>query len=94
MSSDLEESDESDEEASYGSEEDTARLRRSMEHELRLLTEPTPYKRIMKSRTSKEWKEAESKRGFGYTGLSDRRRRALDQKAREKAVTDAKLRKS
>lgn len=94
MSSDPEDSDISDEEASYDSEEDTVRLQRSMEHELRLLMELTPYKTIMKSHTSKEWKKAESKRGFGYTGRSDRRRRELEQRAREKAVSDEKLRKS
>jgi len=75
-------------------EDDKERLRLCEEHELRLLKQLTSWDRIMKPCTEKEWKQAESKHGLGYNGLSNRRQRELRQKAREKEKVDEKLRKT
>jgi len=82
-----------DEEGVYD-EDDEQRLQLYEEHELRLLKQLTSWDEIMKPCTKKEWKQAESKRGFGYNGLSERRQRELRQKAREKERVDEKLRKT
>ncbi len=74
--------------------EEMAHLERTMQHELQLLHEPTPYDRIMKKHTAAEWKEAEKNRGFGYTGNSDRNTRRKDGLARKKGKSDAKLQTS
>jgi hypothetical protein len=55
-----------------------------LELELQKLTQPTSYEVLLQKKTSKEWKTAEAKRGLGYNGLSDRRKREINQKLREK----------
>jgi hypothetical protein len=59
-----------------------------LELELQMLTQLTPYELLLEKRTSQEWKNAEAKRGLGYNGLSDRRKREINQKLREKEEQD------
>jgi hypothetical protein len=75
-------------------------LAQAAQHEMDLLKEPTQettgYKKIItvgQTFGPKEWRKAERKRGFGYTGNSERTRRRNEQKLRDKEVEDAKLRK-
>jgi hypothetical protein len=69
-------------------------LQACLDRELAILGEQTPYDKLsQQTLTTKAWKEAEAKRGFGYTGNSDRTRRRKDKEARKKGEKDAILRK-
>jgi hypothetical protein len=57
---------------------------RSLREETQQLSVPTPYAKILKKKTTKEWATAELCRGLGYNGLSDRTGRRNVQKARER----------
>ena len=67
-------------------------LKKYWEQELQLLTQQTPYELLLQKKTSRDWKTAEAKRGFGYNGLSDRRKREVNQKLREKEERDKVIR--
>jgi hypothetical protein len=57
-------------------------LQACLEKELKMLGTVTPYEQFtQQTLTTDEWKRAESKRGFGYTGNSDRTRRRKEQEA-------------
>jgi len=59
-------------------------LRKEIEHEISLLKEldPTPYEKISQvNLTTKEWKKAEKKRGFGYNGRAEKTQRTHRQQA-------------
>ena len=58
-----------------------------------LKAEPNAFSVVMKKRTDQEWKGVESTRSLGYNGRSDRTKRHLDKKARDKETEDAKMRK-
>lgn len=69
-------------------------LNENLAEELEMLTLPTPYQEVLQKLTRKDWKKAESNRGLGYSGNSDRTKQREAQKARTKAVQDAALRKT
>lgn len=86
--------DTSDDDGSESDASDFERLEKSLQHELKLLTEPSPYEMLMKPRVKEDWKKAERNRGLGYTGKSGRTTRRHEKEARDKAVKDAELRKT
>lgn len=67
---------------------------RSLREETQQLSLPTPYAEILKKKTTKEWTTAESCRGLGYNGLSDRTGRRRVQKAREREEERENAKKS
>ncbi|KAF8168736.1 hypothetical protein BJ912DRAFT_913240 [Pholiota molesta] len=70
-----------------------ASLRASLEHEIELLSIPTPYEEISAGNiTNAMWKKAESNRSLGYNGRSDRTKRRETKKARDKETVDKDLR--
>ena len=79
-------------------------LRRGMEHEEKQLnstmvasrTDPVTIGHGLpqgEGLISIDWKKAESKRGLGYNGLSERMARRKSKQARDKAVIEANVRK-
>jgi hypothetical protein len=69
-------------------------LKENLAEELEILAEPTPYQEVLKKLTTKEWKKAESNRGLGYSGNSERTKQREGQKARAKAIEDTALQKT
>jgi hypothetical protein len=69
---------------------------RELREELHALpySEPSKYDLITGAKTSKQWKKAEKKRGFGYTGNSQRSQQRHAKAAREKEITRAKAKDS
>jgi hypothetical protein len=66
----------------------------TLQHEIELLREATPYEKINKQKlTRQDWKKIESCRSLGYDGASGRSKRRKEKLARDKAKTDAQLRK-
>jgi hypothetical protein len=66
----------------------------SLREEVQQLSVPSPYAEILKTKTTREWAAAESNRGLGYNGLSDRTGRRNAQKAREREEEQKNTRKS
>ena len=66
-------------------------LQLALRSEAVLLAKPIAYHKIMKKKESREWKKAERKRGFGYTGNSVRTKQRRDKEARDKEAEDEKL---
>jgi len=64
-----------------------------VEQEMQDLMKPMLYDILMGKKMVKEWKRVEAKRGLGYNGLSDRRKREINQKQREKEERDKDTRK-
>jgi hypothetical protein len=69
-------------------------LQRQAAEEAELLKKPTPYEELKRNIQAPEWKKAEAKRGFGYTGNSGRTKRRHEKVARDKGVEDAKSRQT
>jgi hypothetical protein len=69
-------------------------LQNSLQAEMELLGNPTPYETIKRGISVKDWKKLEQTQGFGYTGNSDRTKWRNDKKARDKEGEDMNLRKS
>ena len=67
-------------------------LQRQAAEEAKLLQKPVPYEELKRGVSGQEWKKAEAKRGFGYTGNSGRTKRRQEKVARDKSDKDAKLR--
>jgi len=81
-SSELEE--ESDEElCELEGEELVEGLGKAMENERKIMS---LHEKLLQKHTKAYWKQAEAKRGFGYTGNSERSKRRQAQVAREKAA--------
>jgi hypothetical protein len=61
-----------------------------LEMELQKISQPTPYELLLQKRNLKpqEWKKVEARRGLGYDGLSDRRKREIKQQLRKKGEKD------
>ena len=81
-------------------EELEASLKLAMKNQLERIEQrnesyqPTPYESIMQGASASEWKEAESKRGFGYSGPpAARTERKHRQKARKAEKINQKIRK-
>jgi hypothetical protein len=47
-------------------------LKENLVEELEMLAVPTPYQEVLQKLTMKDWKKAESNRGLGYSGNSER----------------------
>ena len=69
-------------------------LQQQAAEEATLLQKPMPYEELKREVSGQEWKTAEAKRGFGYTGNSGRTKRRQEKAARDKSEEDAKLRKT
>jgi hypothetical protein len=69
-------------------------LQRQAAEEAKLLQKPVPYEELRRAVSRQEWKKAEAKRGFGYTGNSGRTKRRQEKSARDRSDKDAKLRKT
>jgi len=81
-------------------EELEASLKLAMENQLERIEQsnesyqPTPYESIMQGASASEWKKAESKRGFGYSGPpAARTEREHRQKARKAEEINKEIRK-
>lgn len=96
-------SDSGSDEGSELEELEGAELLNSLQREMEMVDSlvpaagrtPTAYELLdPRKLTAKDWKKAESNRHLGYNGLSGRTQRRKEQQAREKAESDAQLRKS
>lgn len=69
-------------------------LEAQMTQESESLGEDSIYRALMRSISTKEWKKAESHRGHGYNGQSDRTKRRREKEARDRESRDKEVRKS
>ena len=69
-------------------------LQQQAAEEAKLLQKPLPYEELKREVSGQEWKKAEAKRGFRYTGNSGRTKQRQEKAARDKSDKDAELRKT
>ena len=62
--------------------------------ELEALQAPSMFAMMMEGKTQKQWKKAESDRGLGYNGLSDRTRQRREKNTRDRVASRESARTS